>query len=146
MIASTLLLTGVGWAVTALWVEPRYAGKPPDEGGPAPGAVDEAETALSPDERRALLLASGVAGAAFALFAALTWIPGMPLHGLDGVFPRWVRAIVPLLFLGFLLPGLVYGFAIGLKQYYYSPLIQVPGHRSDFQSVQHKSSPCPVCS
>jgi aminobenzoyl-glutamate transport protein len=94
-------------------VEPRYAGKPPDEGGPAPGAVDEAETALSPDERRALLLASGAAGAAFALFAALTWIPGMPLHGLDGVFPRWVRAIVPLLFLGFLLPGLVYGFAIG---------------------------------
>jgi aminobenzoyl-glutamate transport protein len=32
---------------------------------------------------------------------------------MDGKFPRWVQVIVPLLFLGFLLPGLVYGFAIG---------------------------------
>src|SRR5512145_305501 len=34
MIASTFLLTAVGWAVTALWVEPRLAGKPAAEGGP----------------------------------------------------------------------------------------------------------------
>ena len=40
-------------------------------------------------------------------------LPGAPLHGLDGRFPRWVSAIVPLLFLGFLLPGVVYGATLG---------------------------------
>ena len=30
---------------------------------------------------------------------AATWLPGAPLHGDDGRFPRWVAAIVPLLFL-----------------------------------------------
>jgi len=112
MIASTLLLTGVGWAVTSVWVEPRFAAKAPEDGGPAPAGEGD-EGGLSRDERRALRLAGGVALAALALFAALAWVPGMPLHGMDGAFPRWVRAIVPLLFLGFLLPGLVYGFATG---------------------------------
>jgi len=50
---------------------------------------------------------------ALAAFVAAAWIPGAPLHGLDGVFPRWVRVIVPLLFFAFLLPGLVYGIATG---------------------------------
>jgi len=36
-----------------------------------------------------------------------------PLQGDDGPFPRWVNAIVPLLFFGFLLPGLAYGIAAG---------------------------------
>ena len=31
MIASTVLLTTVGWAVTAWWVEPRFHGKPTEE-------------------------------------------------------------------------------------------------------------------
>ena len=36
-----------------------------------------------------------------------------PLAGNDGPFPRWVAAIVPLLFFCFLLPGLAYGIAAG---------------------------------
>ena len=36
--AEEVLLTGVGWAVTAVWVEPRFAGKPPEEGGPVPAS------------------------------------------------------------------------------------------------------------
>ena len=112
MIASTFLLTGVGWAVTALWVEPRLAGKPAAEGGP-PEARNGATTALSVEERRGL--AAGLAAALVVLagMLAATWIPGAPLHGLaeGGRFPRWVAAIIPLVFVGFLVPGLAYGIA-----------------------------------
>jgi aminobenzoyl-glutamate transport protein len=113
MIASTFLLTGVGWAVTSAWVEPRFAAKSADEGGADPSGADRGQTSLAAEERRALASATGVAGAALLVMAVATWVPGMPLHGMDGAFPRWVRVIVPLLFLGFLLPGLVYGFSIG---------------------------------
>jgi aminobenzoyl-glutamate transport protein len=114
MIASTLLLTGVGWAVTAWWVEPRFEGKAPEEGGPVPvSREDLVAQRLAPRERRGLLLAGLAALATLALFAAATLVPGAPLHGMDDRFPRWVSVIVPLIFLGFLVPGLVYGAATG---------------------------------
>jgi len=114
MIASTVLLTAVGWGVTAWWVEPRFAGKPPEDGGAAPAETDaRSSERLSHAEKRGLLLALAVAGAAVAGFAAAALVPGAPLHGFDGAFPRWVRVIVPLLFFAFLLPGLVYGIATG---------------------------------
>ena len=96
------------------WVEPRFADKPPEDGGPA--AADEQlarEHALSREERRALSRALAACGVGIAILLALVWLPGAPLHGVDGPFPRWVRAIVPLLFLGFLLPGVVYGASVG---------------------------------
>jgi aminobenzoyl-glutamate transport protein len=112
MMVSTLLLTGVGWAVTAWWVEPRFAGKPPSEGGPEPvSREDLAAQRLSRQEVRGLALASAAALLALLLFAAAALVPGAPLSGSDGSFPRWVRVIVPLIFLAFLIPGLVYGFA-----------------------------------
>jgi aminobenzoyl-glutamate transport protein len=114
MIASTALLTATGWAVTAWWVEPRFRGKPPEQGGPPSVSGDGlAPRPLAQVEKRGLALAAGAAGVALAVFALATWIPGAPLHGLDGPFPRWVRVIVPLIFLGFLLPGLVYGVVTG---------------------------------
>jgi aminobenzoyl-glutamate transport protein len=112
MIASTVLLTGVGWAVTAWWVEPRMAARD----GPAAGDAQAARVGAEPlraEERRGLLLAVAAAGAAVLLFSLATLLPGAPLHGDDGAFPRWVRVIVPLLFIGFLLPGIVYGAATG---------------------------------
>jgi aminobenzoyl-glutamate transport protein len=111
MIASTFLLTAVGWAVTSLWVEPRLAQRPAGEGGAsAPGP---AAAALSADERRGLAVGLAAAAATLALMLAAVWIPGAPLHGLapDGRFPRWVAAIIPLVFVGFLVPGLAYGIA-----------------------------------
>jgi aminobenzoyl-glutamate transport protein len=114
MIVSTALLTAVGWAVTAWWIEPRFEGKPPEDGGATPGAADAlASQRLNAREKRGLAIAVAVAAAALALFLAAALVPGAPLYGLDGVFPRWVRVIVPLLFFGFLLPGLVYGLATG---------------------------------
>jgi aminobenzoyl-glutamate transport protein len=114
MIASTVLLTMVGWAVTAWWVEPRFHGKPAEEGGAAPLEPEAlASQRLSPQEQRGLVAATAAAGLALVVFAAAAWIPGAPLEGVDGPFPRWVRVIVPLIFLGFLVPGLVYGAVTG---------------------------------
>jgi aminobenzoyl-glutamate transport protein len=113
MIASTLLLTGVGWAVTAWWVEPRMHGKPPEEGGPDPERAAEDVAPLEPEQRRGLALAGAAALLTLALFAAAVWLPAAPLHGAAGRFPRWVAVIVPLIFLAFLVPGLVYGMATG---------------------------------
>jgi aminobenzoyl-glutamate transport protein len=112
MIVSTFLLTGLGWAVTAWWVEPRLARAGPQAGAPPA----ENATALGADERSALAWAAGVALLCLALYAAAALVPGAPLAGDDGAFPRWVRAIVPGIFIGFLVPGVVYGVRAGTLQ------------------------------
>jgi aminobenzoyl-glutamate transport protein len=112
MIASTFLLVAVGWAVTAWWVEPRYSGDEETAGGADPQA-DALAGPLTDSERHGLGIAVGVAIVTGVAVAVATLVPGFPLHGLDGVFPRWVRVIVPLLFVGFLLPGMAYGIATG---------------------------------
>jgi len=109
---STFLLTAVGWAVTAWWVEPRFRGKPPEAGGAAPlSETARAGHALAPAERRGLLAGSAAAAGALALMVLAAWLPGAPLHGMEGKFPRWVAAVVPLIFIGFFVPGLAYGIA-----------------------------------
>jgi aminobenzoyl-glutamate transport protein len=54
------------------------------------------------------------------LILALIFVPGAPLYGIGaapvlappaGQGPRWVNAIVPILFVVFIVPGLVYGLA-----------------------------------
>ncbi|MEE8580465.1 MAG: AbgT family transporter, partial [Myxococcota bacterium] len=114
MIVSTLLLTGVGWAVTTFWVEPRFEHKSVEEGGAARESNQaRADHSLGPGELRGLrhALVSVLVGA--ALLLAARFAPGGPLDGMDGPFPRWVAAIVPLIFFGFLLPGLTYGISTG---------------------------------
>ncbi len=115
MIASTFLLTGVGWAVTVFWVEPRLQKKPAEEGGPQRGAGDEsaADSSLSTEEKRGLGVGCLAALLMLLLYVAATLVPGAPLYGIDGRFPRWVAAIIPLIFLGFFVPGMAYGIAAG---------------------------------
>jgi aminobenzoyl-glutamate transport protein len=106
MQASTVLLTAVGWLVTARWVEPRLAAA-----GDGVSAVSESAT-LDANERRGLRAALAIGGSLLALIAAAIFVPGAPLHGAAANGnPRWVGAIVPLLFVAFFLPGLAYGFA-----------------------------------
>ncbi len=194
MIASTILLTLIGWAVTALFVERRLKRRSPEEGGPTTPTEEElADQRLKPHELRGMKWA-GIAGAVFAAIAlCLILIPGAPLYTYklpvvqdgrteivlsdrdaiakweqiiqqresqaaisagddvrvprlrwvvaeqweapdaaaqqpaesfqrdDGVvlvrsdrrFDRWVDAIVPLLFFGFLFPGIAYGMTSG---------------------------------
>ncbi len=108
---STGVLVGVGWATTAWWVEPRYARRSAAEGGA--GEADPAALRLDPLERAGLRAGGLALAVVLAAMVAATWIPSGPLHGDDGRFPRWVAAIVPLIFLAFLIPGMAYGIRTG---------------------------------
>ena len=102
MIASTVVLSFVGWAVTAWFVEPRYAGQTPEEGGPAaPLAADHGAQQLWNSEVRGLAAGGLTLGLVVAGFVALAVIPGAPLAGEGAHFDRWVHAFVPVLFFGF---------------------------------------------
>jgi aminobenzoyl-glutamate transport protein len=128
MAASTIVITLTGWAVSSWFVERRFAAKPAAEGGPSP--VDASELVsqrIARKEWRGLWLAAAVVVLATGVVIACTLIPGWPLdkgrgpmEAMPGLvrgadhFDRWVEAIVPLLFILFILPGLVYGVATGV--------------------------------
>lgn len=175
-IASTFVVTGMGWAVTSFFVERRLMRKSPDDGGPM--AIDDSDLAaqqLTEQETKGLLAAVGTMGVLLVLFLVTVLVPGMPLHddkipGLvdpanpseapkmfladryygqidtgepdpalvvegrghytdasqtifvsdDGKafqkrspqFERWVTVVTPLIFLGFIIPGIVYGIVL----------------------------------
>ncbi len=123
MIASTFLVTLVGWVVTVWLVEPRLARKSPEEGGPGtPEGVERFQMELSPEEGRGLVWAL-VAG---LVTMAVLWVsfhyPFGFLHDPEGTigtgpgqrpFATWVSNIVPLLLLIFVIPGLAFGIASG---------------------------------
>ncbi len=108
--ASTLLIVGLGWYLTDRVIEPRLAGTPLDG--------DLAETpALEPvtaDERRGLKAALSVMVLALiALFVSM--LPeGSAWRSEDGLLTvgsaPLMRSIVPLIFLIFILPGIVFGY------------------------------------
>lgn len=81
MIASTVVITFTGWAVTAWFVERRLNRKSPEDGGPVTPSPEElAEQQLKPQEVRGLR--TGAIGFALALgiLLAMIVIPGMPLY------------------------------------------------------------------
>ncbi|MCC6228836.1 MAG: AbgT family transporter [Phycisphaerales bacterium] len=73
---STVLLTIVGWAITAWIVEPRLTAQGFDR-----DAASGGHEALNPGERRALGWSMGAAGLTLAIVAACIAIPGGPLAG-----------------------------------------------------------------
>lgn len=121
--AATVLVTFVGWAVTAWIVEPRFARRTPENGGPHPVDDSHAQhTLLTSTEQRGLIWSGIVFALAVTTAVVLSVVPGMPLHGTaqapplagpptGGFNPRWIVSIVPILFLVFILPGLAYGIA-----------------------------------
>ena len=121
--AATFLVTLVGWAVTAWVVEPRFARRAPEEGGPHPSDASHLQhTLLTAPEKRGLAWSALIFALALLVAILMTLIPGMPLHGTaqtpplagpptGGFNPRWIVAIVPILFFVFILPGLAYGIA-----------------------------------
>jgi aminobenzoyl-glutamate transport protein len=115
MAVSTIVLTFVGWATTAVFVEKRLASKSPEDGGPDP---EHASTLgghgkLKPDEVKGLIWAGVTFGIGLAFTALLVFWKGSPLYGTDGPFPRWVAVIVPLMFVLTILPACVYGAVVG---------------------------------
>ena len=111
--ASTLLVMGVGWFVADRIVEPRLSRLPVD------GDFADAPTlsAMTAAEQRGLRAALLVMLASLLVLAATTWpegsawrSPGGPLTAADAPL---MKSIVPLIFLVFLLPGVVYGYVAG---------------------------------
>ena len=110
MIVSTVLLTAVGWMVTAWFVEPGL----------------EKERRISSNETKNIVTIDNATGhhglrnAVLAICITLVIIvcfilvPGLPLYGHGIHFDRWVEATIPLLFILFFIPGIVYGISAGV--------------------------------
>ncbi|MEZ6165120.1 MAG: AbgT family transporter [Phycisphaerales bacterium] len=115
MAISTIVLTFVGWAVTAVFVEKRLAAKSPEDGGPdlAHASTLDGHGTLKPEEVKGLLWAGVVFAIGLAFTAMLVFWKGSPLYGTDGPFPRWVAVIVPLMFILTIVPACVYGAVVG---------------------------------
>lgn len=117
MIASTFVITLTGWAVTALFVERRLRSKPPEEGGPAPVLQSDLESQrLTATEKSGLAWSALVFGVLAVTFGCFIALPNGPLHGEGEHFARWAEAIVPMIFLAFLLPAIAYGVRTGRFQ------------------------------
>ena len=120
MIASTLLITLVGWGVSSLIVEPRLQKRSPEEGGP--GGTDGAmDLTLTSEEKKGLAWASIATVVTLGVIVANVFFSWGFLHDPEGSigtgegqrpFATWIGAIVPLLLLLFLFPGLAYGVAV----------------------------------
>lgn len=108
MIASTFALTAAGWLVTRFAVSPRL------ERTGAGELTELRDTAEDHgDEARGLRWAGIAFGMLLALVLGLILAEGAPLNGAGSRFPRWMEAVVPLLLLLTLAPGLAYGLGAG---------------------------------
>ncbi|WP_101926446.1 AbgT family transporter [Luteimonas rhizosphaerae] len=116
MIASTFLVTAMGWFVTARIVEPKLGPYDPTQLDPDADPVDMSP--LGPVERRALRWA---AVAALAMAALIAWLVvpangALRLPGVDdtlGSLRPFLTGIVVLVAVFFAVPGIVYGALTG---------------------------------
>lgn len=119
MIASTVLITLAGWAVTAWVVEPRlriaWSTESPSNKDSAQSDHPDIISPLSEaiNEQRGLKAGGITACITLAVILGLIMIPDAPLYGPGKRFSRWIEVTVPLLFVLFLFPGLAYGIAAG---------------------------------
>jgi aminobenzoyl-glutamate transport protein len=111
--SSSLLIIGLGWLVTDRLVEPRLAATPLDADVEEQQRMD----ALSPAESRGLRFALGAMLAGLLLLAMSAWSPTSPWRGPGGSLTELgaplMASIVPLIFLLFVIPGIVYGVGAG---------------------------------
>ncbi|HZI11330.1 MAG TPA: AbgT family transporter [Myxococcus sp.] len=108
--ASGALVVLLGWFVTERIVEPRLASTKLDgDGGDAPKME-----ALSSQERRGLLAGALAMVAGLGVLLLVSAPQGSPMRAPTGELTAFtaplMRSIVPLIFLLFLIPGIVYGY------------------------------------
>jgi aminobenzoyl-glutamate transport protein len=111
--ASSVLIVGLGWWITDRIVEPRVSGTPIDgDEEDLPELHD-----LKPEERRGLRWALIVMGLGLVLLIATLLPAGSPWRDAGGNLATFqapiMRSIVALIFLFFLIPGLVFGYVAG---------------------------------
>ncbi len=111
--ASSLLIVGLGWWITDRVVEPRISSVPID--GDAEDLPEMHD--LKPEERRGLkwsLIAMGLGLVLLGLSIAFDWLPWRDQSGALASFSAPImRSIVALIFIFFLLPGIVFGYVSG---------------------------------
>ncbi len=102
-------LTLTGWGVTTRWVEPLSTYYPADP------AAAEASVGITITAWEIRALYRAFAALLLTVLLILLWIflPEGVLHGEGNRFARWIEATVPLLFLVFVIPAIVFGVSIG---------------------------------
>lgn len=111
--ASTLLIVGLGWYLTDRVIEPRLGAVAVD------GDVEDIPRLeeLGPKERRGLRAALFAFVAGLVVLALVSAPTGSAMRSPEGLLTAptapLMLAIVPLIFLLFLVPGIVYGYVAG---------------------------------
>jgi len=115
--SSGFILSIAGWAVTSWITEPRLARDPETSGT----GIAQPSEPLTRAEKRGIIMGGLAMLIILGLFFASVLIPGWPLYGTGPSAPRadgtittvarWSVAIVPLMFLVFLIPGILYGWS-----------------------------------
>lgn len=110
---SSILIISLGWFITDKIVEPKLKANKLD------GDLSDLPTMdpLSDEERSALRWSLVSVAIGVAILIATALIETSPWRGTDGTLTSFsaplMKSIVPLIFLLFLIPGLVFGFRIG---------------------------------
>jgi aminobenzoyl-glutamate transport protein len=111
--ASTALIIGLGWFLTDRVIEPRLRHLAVDGDISQFARLEEP----GPRERRGLRAALAAIAIAALLLIAAAWPATSPLRAPDGQLTAstapLMQAIVPFIFLFFLIPGVVYGYVAG---------------------------------
>ena len=111
--ASSILIVGLGWLLTDRVIEPRLSKSPVDADAEAPPQMDS----LTSREKKSFLTATGVAILGLLLLVFVLIPESSPLRGPNGELSSFsapiMRSIVPLIFLLFWIPGMVYGYMSG---------------------------------
>ncbi|MET0377731.1 MAG: AbgT family transporter [Spongiibacteraceae bacterium] len=110
---SALLIIALGWYITDRVVEPRLKSTIVD------GDISQAPSmhSLTPTERKALLGSVFAMLAGIGLLIATVWPAASPWRTPDGAISAsgapLMQSIVPLIFVLFLIPGVIYGYLAG---------------------------------
>lgn len=114
--SSCLLIIAIGWYLTDQVVEPRLGKVLVDGDAHAMPSLQP----LSRPERRGLLIGIAIQLIGIAVLVAAAWSPSSPLRTetgeLTGARAPLMEMIVPLIFLLFFIPGIVYGYVAGTVQ------------------------------
>lgn len=112
--ASSVLITLVGWYITDRIIEPRL-----NNSNPVDEDVEEAEdmSYIAPKEKKGFFIASGITLVMLVLLGLSLMPTDSPFRDSNGLLSSFsapiMKSIVPLIFLFFLIPGVIYGYISG---------------------------------